>query len=43
MGDFDDIVTDESALAALNDGSSCAKPKGFRTIADYIVKNIEAY
>lgn len=43
MGDYDDVVTDERALAALNDGSSGRKPKGFRTIANYIVKNIEAY
>jgi hypothetical protein len=43
MGDFDEILTDESALANMNDGSICAKPKSFRTIADYIVKNVEGY
>lgn len=43
IGDYDDVITDESALANMNDGSNCAKPKSFRAIADYIVKNIEAY
>lgn len=43
IGDYDDVVTDEGTLSNMNDGSNCAKPKSFRAIADFIVKNIEAY
>jgi hypothetical protein len=38
-----DIHEIEGRLVCMNDGSSGGKPKSFRTIANYIVKNIKGY